>query len=92
MTKTELIQAVAQRLPKIHVNDVDRVINATLDTIKAEVTAGGEVNLIGFGKFSVKEISARIGMNPRTGEDIQLPARRRVYFKQSKTFKKALQS
>ncbi|MBR2518386.1 MAG: HU family DNA-binding protein, partial [Selenomonadaceae bacterium] len=46
----------------------------------------------GFGKFSVKEISARIGMNPRTGEDIQLPASRRVYFKQSKTLKKALQS
>ncbi|MBR3747904.1 MAG: HU family DNA-binding protein, partial [Selenomonadaceae bacterium] len=54
----------AQRLPKIHVNDVDRVINATLDTIKAEVTAGGEVNLIGFGKFSVK--AERIRARRRT--------------------------
>ena len=92
MTKSELIKIVAQRLPKIHINDVDRVINATLEAIKAELSVGSEVNLIGFGKFHVRERAARVGMNPRTGEDIQLPAIRRVYFKQSKTFKKALQS
>lgn len=90
MTKPELIRVVACKLPKVNVNDIDRVINATLDVIRDELTVGGEVNLIGFGKFSVKHRAARKGTNPRTGEAIDLPASRLPYFQAGRALKQAV--
>ena len=90
MTRAELIRVVAYKLPKIKPNDVDRVIHATLEAIRDELAAGGEVNLIGFGKFSVKDRAARTGRNPRTGEEIQVSAYKLPTFTAGRTFKEAV--
>ena len=90
MTRAELIQAVARKLPKIHINDVDRVINATFDAIKDELSVGSEVNLIGFGKFHVKDRAEHQVRNPRTGELMKQPASKRVHFTTGKALREAL--
>lgn len=89
MTKSELIDAVAYKSHTAKV-DVKAVIDTTLDGIRNELINGGEVNLIGFGKFSVKERAARKGHNPRTNEEIQLPAHKLPTFTAGKSLKQAV--
>lgn len=89
MTKSELIDAVAYKSHTAKV-DVKAVIDTTLDVIRNELINGGEVNLPGFGKFSVRNVAARIGQNPRTAEDITIPAHKRPHFKPGKSLKQAV--
>ena len=89
MTKRELIFNVAN-LCRITTAQAERVLNTTLDVIRYELIAEREVNLIGFGKFSVRDRAAREGRNPRTGEPIQLPASKLPVFTAGRAFKAAV--
>ena len=86
MNKTELIAVVAEK-SGIAKKDAERVVNATFETITAELIKGEKVQLSGFGIFEVKEREARVGRNPRTKEAIQIPASKAPAFKASKTLK-----
>ena len=86
MNKTELIASVAEKTG-LTKKDAERVINATFETITASLTKGNRVQLSGFGIFEVKTREARVGRNPRTKEEIQIPASRQPAFKASKTLK-----
>ena len=86
MNKTELIAAVAEK-SGITKKDAERVINATFETITAELKKSEKVQISGFGIFEVKEREARVGRNPRTKETIQIPASKVPAFKASKTLK-----
>ena len=89
MTRKELIEAVyfGGTIPK---ETVEKVCDRLFANIKRELIQGGEVNLLGFGKFSVKTRPAREGRNPRTGEPIQIPASKLPYFTAGKAFKEAV--
>ena len=90
MTRKDLLTRVyfSGTIPR---DTVEAVYDRIIHEIKAELLRGGEVNLIGFGKFSVKEYAAREGVNPRPPhEKIQLPASKRPYFTASKSFKEAV--
>ena len=89
MNKTELIAAAAEKAG-ISRKDAERVLNAALDTVSAELTAGNRVQLSGFGIFEVKSRDARVGRNPRTKETIEIPATRTPAFKASKALKDAV--
>lgn len=89
MNKTELIAAVAAKTG-LTKKDAERVVNATVDTITAEMKKGERVALSGFGIFEVKTREARTGRNPRTKETIQIPATRLPAFKASKNLKDAV--
>ena len=80
MNKSELVSAVAQKsgLSKV---DSKKALDATLEAIAQEVKNDGKVVLVGFGTFSVNERSARKGINPRTKEPIDIPAKKVVKFK-----------
>ena len=80
MNKSELINAIAEKsgLSKV---DSKKALDATLETIAEEVKEGGKVVLVGFGTFSVSERSARKGINPRTKEPIDIPAKKTTKFK-----------
>ena len=80
MNKSELINAIAEKsgLSKV---DSKKALDATLETIAEEVKAGGNVVLVGFGTFSVSERSARKGINPRTKQPIDIPAKKTAKFK-----------
>lgn len=89
MNKTELIAAVAEKTG-LTKKDAERVVSATVDTVTEELKKGQKVSLSGFGIFEVKEREARVGRNPRTKEEIRIPATRLPSFKASKTLKDAV--
>ena len=80
MNKTEFINAVAEQsgLSKV---DSKKAVEAFIQTISNEMKEGGEVALLGFGSFSTAEKAARKGVNPKTKEVIDIPARKVVKFK-----------
>ncbi len=73
MTKQEFIASVAQR-SGLASRDAQKAVDAFLDTITDTLRSGGEVNFTGFGKFSAAARAARQGVNPRTGERVQIAA------------------
>lgn len=89
MNKTELIAAVAQNAG-VTKKDAERIVNATFETIAAQLAKGEKVQLAGFGSFEVKTREARIGRNPRTNETMEIPASKSPAFKPSKTLKDAV--
>ena len=86
MNKTELIAIAAERAGMTK-KDTERVLNACIDAITAELVKGGKVQLSGFGTFEVKDREARIGRNPHTNEPIDIPATRVPTFNPSKGLK-----
>ena len=89
MNKAELIAAVAEQTG-LSKKDSERAVNATFEAIKTTVEAGEKVQLVGFGAFDVKTRDARIGRNPKTTEEIKIPASRVPVFKAGKAFKDAI--
>ncbi|MBF0183798.1 MAG: HU family DNA-binding protein [Magnetococcales bacterium] len=89
MNKSELVDAVAAKtgLTKAHSADA---IDAVISSIQEALKAGGQVSLIGFGVFATGERPARTGRNPRTGEEIQIPACRLPKFKPGKGLRDAV--
>ena len=86
MNKSELINAVAEKA-ELSKKDSEAAVTATLDAITAALAEGEEVRLVGFGTFEVKEREARIGRNPATKEEIQIPATKVPAFKPGKLLK-----
>ena len=89
MNKAELIAEVAEKTG-LSKKDTEKAVNAALDTITASLENGEKVSLVGFGVFDVKEREARMGRNPRTKEEIPIPASRVPQFKAGKALKEAI--
>lgn len=89
MNKADLVAAVAEKAG-ISKKDSEKAVNAAFDAITAALVAGDKVQLVGFGAFETKERSARVGRNPKTKEEIQIPASRVPAFKAGKALKEAL--
>ncbi len=90
MTKSELIQRLAERNPHLFQRDVERIVATILDEITAALARGDRVELRGFGAFSVKQRAARIGRNPRTGESVSVAEKVVPYFKTGKELRERL--
>ena len=86
MNKTELVAAAAEKTD-ITKKDAECLLSAAFETISEKLIQGEKVQLSGFGTFEVKEREARVGRNPRTKEEIRIPATRQIAFKASKTLK-----
>ena len=89
MNKNELIEKMATKAGISKVSGT-KALNTALDSIQSSLTRGQRVNLVGFGAFSVAKRGPRIGRNPRTGEEIKIPARRVPKFSPGKELKKAV--
>lgn len=90
MTKSELIQRIADLNPHLFHRDVERIVSTILDEISEALAQGNRVELRGFGAFSVKERDARVGRNPRTGEAVQVAEKRVPFFKTGKQLRDRL--
>ena len=86
MNKAELITAVADKTG-LSKKDSEKAVNAALDTIAETLEIGEKVQLVGFGVFDVKQRGARVGRNPKTKEEIEIPASRVPSFKAGKALK-----
>ena len=73
MTKQEFVDRVAQK-SNLSRREAADAVDAVLDSITDVLRSHGEVNFTGFGKFSAQRRAARMGVNPRTGEKVQIPA------------------
>lgn len=89
MTKSELIDALANRLPMDHA-EAEKTINILLDDIRTALKQGQRVTISGFGTFLVSVRKARSGRNPKTGESIQISASRSTKFKPGRQLKDSL--
>lgn len=89
MTKSELVDQVADRA-ELTKNDAARAVEAVLATVEDALRRGSEITLSGFGKFHVGQRGARPGVNPRTGERIQIAATRIPRFTAGSSLKSAV--
>ena len=86
MNKAELVAAVAEKTA-LSKKDSEKAVNAAFEAITAALVGGDKVQLVGFGAFEVKDRNARVGRNPKTKEEIQIPASRVPVFKAGKALK-----
>ena len=91
MTKNEFVDRVAYR-SGLGKGEAAKAVDAVLDSLQEVLSRGGEVNFTGFGKFTVADRSARQGVNPQTGEKIQIAASRVPRFSAGSQLKSAVKS
>lgn len=89
MNKTELVSAMAERLGASKKHS-EEALTVALDLITEALAEGEKVQLVGFGSFEVRERAPRIGRNPRTKEEVTIPASKAVQFKSGKVLKCAV--
>ena len=89
MNKVELITSVQKNLDSSKA-DAERAVNAVIDGIKLGIKKTKTVQLIGFGTFKIGNRKARLGVNPKTGEKINIKASKTVKFSAGKAFKGSL--
>lgn len=90
MNKMQLIDKMAE-VADITKADAKRALDALLGAVQDELVGGGDINLVGFGRFQATNKSARTGRNPQTGETLTIAARKSVKFTAGKTLKDAIQ-
>jgi integration host factor subunit beta len=90
MTKSELIQRLADRHPDLKQRVFERIVSTVFDEISGALARGDRVELRGFGAFSVKHRDPRVGRNPRTGAAVEVGAKRVPYFKTGKELREKL--
>ena len=89
MNKTELVASMAEKAG-ITKKDAEKALAAFVDSVAAELKAGGSVQLIGLGTFKVAERAARTGINPKTGDKIEIAASKAPAFKAGAALKAAI--
>jgi integration host factor subunit beta len=90
MTKSELIQRIAELNPHLYHRDVERIVTTVFDEISNALSRGDRVELRGFGAFSVKRRDARVGRNPRTGDAVHVSEKHIPFFKTGKLLRERL--
>jgi len=81
MTKSELIVKMTDRLPYLTHKDAEIIVNTIFDSMVDTLQKGDRIEIRGFGSFKVKHRDARQGRNPKTGETVNIPAKRMPFFK-----------
>jgi integration host factor subunit beta len=88
--RSELVQMLCDDHPDLTGKEIERVVSAFFDSITEQLQHGGRVELRGFGAFSTRERDARKGRNPRTGDAVDVDAKRVPYFKPGKEMRERL--
>lgn len=89
MNKTELVSAIAGETG-LTKKDSEQAVNAFISQITATLKKGEKVSIVGFGNFEVRQRNERIGRNPKTKEQITIPASKAPVFKAGKQFKESV--
>src|SRR5208282_2550496 len=86
MTKADLIDEVS-RLAELTRKDSEVIVEAIFDSVVRSLRAGDKIEIRGFGSFRTRQRKARMGRNPKTGEKVEVPAKKIPFFKPSKELK-----
>lgn len=84
MTKSELIDKLAERHPQLGVRDAELAVRTILDAMSDALVVGNRIEIRGFGSFSLNVRPPRVGRNPKSGEKVEVPAKRVPHFKAGK--------
>lgn len=84
MTKSELIEILAQKQPQLNSKDVELAVKTILEHMAQVLASGERIEIRGFGSFSLHYRPPRVGRNPKTGESVQLDAKHVPHFKPGK--------
>ena len=90
MTRSELLQLLADENPHLFRRDVERILDTVFQEIIEAMARGDRVELRGFGAFSVKKRDARNGRNPKTGEAVDVDQKHVPFFKTGKLLRDRL--
>ena len=86
MTKADLVEEVS-RITELTRKDSEVIVDTLFDSVIKALKTGDKLEVRGFGSFRVRQRNARVGRNPKTGEKVEVPAKRVPYFKPSKELK-----
>ena len=92
MTKRELIEKLAERIKDLSLKDSEIIVNTIFDSMTEALASGDRIEIRGFGSFQVKERRSREGRNPRTGDKVQVDAKKVPFFKVGKELKERVDS
>jgi integration host factor subunit beta len=90
MTRSDLVELLAERFSQLTQRDVDMAVKTMLDAMSDALVHGHRIEIRGFGSFSINRRPPRMGRNPRTGEDVPIPERRVPHFKPGKALREAV--
>jgi len=90
MTKSDLIKRLADANPHLFLRDVERIVSTVFEEVTQALVRGDRVELRGFGAFSVRQRGSRVGRNPRTGDEVEVPDKAVPYFKTGKELRERL--
>jgi len=88
--RSELVGKLCEHHPDLSSREVERIVSSFFDSISQRLADNGRVELRGFGAFSTRDRDARAGRNPRTGEQVDVDAKRVPYFKPGKEMRSRL--
>ena len=86
MTKADLVEEVA-KVTELTRKDSEVIVDTLFESVIKALKTGDKLEVRGFGSFRVRQRNARVGRNPKTGEKVEVPAKRVPYFKPSKELK-----
>ncbi len=89
MTKANLVETVAKEADMTK-KDAEQLVEIIFESIIGSLNKGEKIELRGFGSFRIRERDARKGRNPKTGEAVDIPAKRVAYFKPGKELKEII--
>lgn len=84
MTKSELIERLAERFPQLVAKDADYAVKMILDAMIDSLSQGGRIEIRGFGSFALNYRPPRVGRNPKSGEKVRVPQKYVPHFKAGK--------
>ncbi|HJP41919.1 MAG TPA: integration host factor subunit alpha [Gammaproteobacteria bacterium] len=91
LTKSDIVKQLNDEIG-LNKREAKELVDSFFDNIKETLSQGHEVKLSGFGNFQLKNKSSRPGRNPRTGEDVEITARRVVTFKSGQKLKESVKT
>ena len=92
MTKSDLIERVAVKVPHISKKDTETVVNTIFDCMTESLRKGDRIEIRGFGSFGLNYRPPRVGRNPKTGEKVQVPRKYVPHFKAGKELKERIEA
>ncbi|GGB27479.1 integration host factor subunit beta [Sphingomonas metalli] len=90
MIRSELVQRISSHHPALSAREVETIVSTFFDEITEQLARNGRVEIRGFGAFSTRGRDARTGRNPRTGQSVEVDAKRVPYFKPGKEMRTRL--
>jgi integration host factor subunit beta len=84
MTKSELIELIAERQPQLSHKDIELAVKTMIEHMSQVLSSGSRIEIRGFGSFSLHYREPRVGRNPKTGETVELPGKYVPHFKPGK--------